>query len=378
MEIIMKKEKYIIIISGLVIVIFAFISMNFLSGLKEEPKKAPSKESFRYVKAAPVKYSKQKATIVAPGRVFSDSEIILSAEVSGKILSGSVPFKKGQVFKNGDLLIKIYDKEAELSLKAQKSSFLNSLAGLLPDLKIDYVSNYENWYNFFERIDIDKDLPELPEIESTKEKVFLSSRNILSGYYNIKRAEINLKKHSIYAPFDGALTEVNFEVGGIAGIGTRLGKVINTKKLELAVSLEINDAKWISVGDQVSILDENKNQFQKGKVARISRDLDVETQSIGVFVSLTNNNENPIYKGQYFSVVFEGVQIDGVMELPRNAVFNLDQAFVVKNGMLKKEGINIIRLNEKTLFFNGINVNDTIVVEPLVNANENTRVKVIN
>lgn len=374
----MKKEKYIIIISGLVIVIFAFISMNFLSGLKEEPKKAPPKESFRYVKAAPVQYSKQKAKIVAPGRVFSDSEIILSAEVSGKILPGSVPFKKGQVFKNGDLLIKIYDKEAELSLKAQKSSFLNSLAGLLPDLKIDYESNYENWYNFFESINIDKDLPELPEIESTKEKVFLSSRNILSGYYNIKRAEINLKKHSIYAPFDGALTEVNFEVGGIAGIGTRLGKVINTKKLELAVSLEINDAKWIRVGDQVSILDENKNQFQKGKVVRISRDLDVETQSIGVFVSLTNNNEYPIYKGQYFSVVFEGVQIDDVMELPRNAVFNLDEAFVVKNGRLKKEGINIVRLNEKTLFFNGINVNDTIVVEPLVNANENTRVKVIN
>ncbi len=66
-----------------------------------------------------------------------------------------------------------------------------------------------------------------------------------------------------------------------------LVKIINTKKLELAVSLEINDAKWIRVGDQVSILDENKNQFQKGKVVRISRDLDVETQSIGVFVSLT-------------------------------------------------------------------------------------------
>ncbi len=52
--------------------------------------------------------------------------------------------------------------------------------------------------------------------------------------------------------------------------------------------------------------------------------------------------------------MFEGVQIDDVMELPRNAVFNLDEAFVVKNGMLKKEGINIVRLNEKTLFFNGI------------------------
>ena len=373
----MKKQKYIIIISGVVIIIFAFLSMMWLSSLKEDPRKIPPKELVRYVQAEPIKYETRSTQVVAPGRVYSNAEVVLSAEVSGKILPGRIAFKKGQSFKRGELLLKIYDKEAGLSLKAQKSSFLNSLAGLLPDLRIDYEKSYDNWYKFFENINIDKDLPDLPEIESTKEKVFLSSRNILSSYYNIKRAESNYNKHNIYAPFNGAITEVNVEVGGIAGIGTRLGKIINTRDLELEVPLEVTDAKWISIGDKVIITDEYGNDYSKGQVSRISGDLDVQTQSISAFVSIQNSGESPIYKGQYLSAVFEGIIADNVMEIPRNAVFNINNVFLVKEGLLKKEIINVVRLNEKTLFFNGLNENDTIITEPLINANENSRVSVI-
>lgn len=373
----MKKQKYIIILSGVVIIIFAFLSMMWLSSLKEDPRKVPPKESIRYAKAQPIKYKTRSAKIVAPGRVYSNSEVILSAEVTGKLLPGSIQFKKGQSFKKGDLLIKIYDKEAGFSLKAQKSSFLNSLAGLLPDLKIDFEENYDNWYKFFENINIDKNLPDLPEIKSTKEKVFLSSRNILSSYFNIKRAESTFDKHNIYAPFNGSITEVNVEVGGIAGLGTKLGKIINTRNLELEVPLEVADSKWIKIGDDVKITDENGSLYTRGKVSRISGDLDVQTQSISVFVNVQNSSEKPIYKGQYLSAVFDGILVNNVMEIPRNAVFNANNVFLVKNGFLKKEIIDIVRLNEKTLFFNGLNENDTIISEPLINANENSRVRVI-
>jgi multidrug efflux pump subunit AcrA (membrane-fusion protein) len=335
--------------------------MHLLSGLKEEPRRVPPKESVRYVKAESIKYDSHSAKIVKTGRVLSNAEVILSAEVVGKILPGNIPFKKGQSFRKGDLLLRIYDKEAGLSLKADKSNFLNSLAGLLPDLRIDYEENYDSWYNFFESINIDEDLPELPKIKSTKEKVFLSSRNILSSYYNLKRAESNFEKHNIYAPFNGALTEVNVEVGGIAALGTRLGRIINTQNLELEVPLEISDAKWVKIGNKVTITDEAGNTYNEGVVSRIAGNLDIQTQSISVFVSVKDRPENPIFWGQYLTAIFGGVNIDNVMEIPRNAVFNSNNVFLIKDGLLKKETLNVIRLNEKTLFFNGLNQNDTIV-----------------
>ena len=374
----MKKQKYIIIISGIVIIILSFISMHLLSGLKEEPRRIPPKELVRYVKAEPIKYDIHTAKIVKTGRVYSSAEVILSAEVVGKILPGNVPFKKGQSFRKGDLLLRVYDKEAGLSLKAEKSKFLNSLAGLLPDLRIDYEDNYNSWYNFFETINIDEELPELPTIKSTKEKVFLASRNILSSYYNIKRAESNFEKHNIYAPFNGTLTEVNVEVGGIAALGSRLGKIINTQNLELEVPLEISDAKWVEIGNKVTITDESGNVYKEGRVSRIAGNLDVQTQSISVFVSVKNEPENPIYRGQYLTAKFGGVTVNDVMEIPRNAVFNSNNVYLIRDGLLKKEVLNIVRMNEKTLFFDGLNQNDTIVVEPLVNVSENSRVQIID
>ena len=67
MEITMKKQKYIIIVAGIAIILFAYFSMSFLSGFKKEPKKVPEKEIFRYVKAEAVKYSTQKGEIVTSG-----------------------------------------------------------------------------------------------------------------------------------------------------------------------------------------------------------------------------------------------------------------------------------------------------------------------
>ena len=373
----MKKQKYIVIASGIAIILFAYFSMSFLSGLKKEPVKNPEKEILRFVKAIPIKYTTHDGEIVSSGRVYSKSEVALSAEVGGKILAGNVPFKKGQKFRKGDLLLKIYDKEAGLSLKATKSNFLNGLAGILPDYKIDYQESYQDWLSFFENIDIDNDLPELPEIKSTKEKVFLASRNILSSYYNIKSAESTFKKHYIYAPFNGAITSVSVEVGGIAGMNTRLGNIINTVELEVEVPLKLEDANWVNRGDRVILKGGLTEESWKGVVVRKSGDLDIQTQSVSVYVEVINNKKTDLYKGQYLKAYFNTVKVSNSMKIPRNAIFNTDQVFVVRNGLLLKEKVNVIKVNEKTVFVNGLKENDMIVVEPLINANENTKVKIL-
>ncbi|PID62965.1 MAG: RND transporter [Ignavibacteriae bacterium] len=373
----MNKQKYIVIGVGIAIVLFAFLVMNILSGFKSEPKRVKEKEVLRSVKAAPVKYSKLKGKIISSGRVTSKSELFITAEVPGKIIKGNVPFKKGQSFSKGDLLLKIYDKEAGLKLKSSKSKFLNSLAGILPDLKIDFPDSYNNWYIFFENIDIEKDLPELPKINSTKEKVFLASRNLLSSYYDIKSLESNFKKYSIYAPFTGAITSVNVEVGGIAGMNMKLGSIINTQQYELEVPLNVKNDKWVKRGDEVVIKNNLETETWKGRVIRKSSNLDVKTQSLSVFVQIYNNQKTPIYKGEYLKAYFNSLQVNDAMEIPRNAVFNTNEVFVVRDNLLAKEKINIIKVNENSIFFNGLKEKTLIVIEPLVNARENTKVKVI-
>lgn len=370
----MDKRKIVIVVIVVAIMGFGFISMKLLASLKDEPIKKTVKELKRKVTTELVNYSDINSEITSTGRLSSQKYVDLSSEVQGKILQGSVALKKGQSFKRGQLLAKIYDKEAVLLLKAKKSRFLNSIANLLPDYKIDFKDRYKRWQQFFEEISIEKQLPEMPEIKESKEKIYLASRNILSDYYSIKSDELRLDKYRIYAPFNGSFTEVYAEVGAVVNPGSRIAKIIQTDKLELEVPVDISNVKWINKGDEVEILSDDKKNKWIGTVTRKSDFVDQNTQSVAIFIKISKKQGQELYKGMYLKARFKGVIVKNAMEIPRKAVFNRNKVFIVEDGKLKINEINILKINEKTLLFAGLPVNTKIVIEPLINATENTEV----
>ena len=232
--------------------------------------------------------------------------------------------------------------------------------------------------NFFNKIDINKDLPELPKIDSEQEKIFVASRSILSEYFSLKSDEINLKKYIIRAPFNGSFIDVSMEVGAIANPGAVLAKIIRTDKLEVEVPVKSKDAKWIELGDAAVVMTENGAEQWQGKVIRKSDFVSPETQSISIYIGLTSvKNMPPLYTGEYLKAVFPGREIESVMEMPRNAVYNSNEVFIVVDGKLAKRNINIKKINEKTLLFSGLEEGTELVVEPLVNVMENSPVEIM-
>jgi membrane fusion protein (multidrug efflux system) len=373
----MDKRKLIIIVSGVGIVLFSFFSMQWLSGLKKTPPRKPPKEVIRYVKTEKVEYNNVVTDVEAMGRVTSNSEVALIAQVRGEIMKGEIVFKVGQSFKKGDLLVKIDDEIELFNMKSRKSSFLNSVAGMLPDLRISFPENYAEWNSFMESIDVDNKLPDLPEISSTQERIYMASRNILTNYYTIKSAEANFESYHIYAPFAGTITEVNLEEGAVANPGSRLGKIINTTSLELEVPVEISNAKWLSVGQKVIAYDSKKTSSWNGKIVRKSQNVNPSTQSINVYVSLNSTRKNPLYKGEYLTANFSGIKLSNVMEIPRKAVFNQNEVFIVQDGLLEKREIIIEKINKDKIYFTGLETGAELVAEPLINASEKTKVSIL-
>ncbi|MBN1253403.1 MAG: efflux RND transporter periplasmic adaptor subunit [Bacteroidales bacterium] len=372
-----KERRVVIVIAILSILLISFGGMKLLGNLKSEIKKPPIEKAKRYVLAKKVKYTVTSSNITASGRVESQDFFDISAEVQGKILNGNVNLKKGAAFKKGELLIQINNKEYVLSLNAHKSRFLNSVANLLPDFKIDYPNSYQNWQKFFSDIDINKNLPNLPEIKSEQEKIYLASRNILSDFYTIKAEEERLRKYSLTAPFSGSFSEVYLRVGSIANPGSKIATIISTDKLELEVPVNENEAKWVKKGDLVNISDGNNKEKWKGYVARKSNFVDPKTQTITVFVSINSNYTTELYKGVYLNAEFPGMSIAKTMEIPRNAVFNNNEVFFVQDSLLMKAEIKIHKINENTLIFSGLPEGTDLVVEPLINASENMKVSII-
>lgn len=374
----MSWRKLIFVVVALIVLLggSAALSMLFVS-MKPEPPRQSATVLQRFVKAETVNYSDVISPLSREGRVVSSSEVMLVSEASGKIEQGEVSLRKGTSFKKGQLLASIYKDEVELALKARKSNFLTIISMLLPDIKVDFPEDLDTFHQFFNSINMDKDLPELPAIKNEKLKIYLASQKFLSEYYSIRQDEKRLSRHSLFAPFNGTFTQVNAEVGAFVNSGGQIARMIRTDQLEVEVPVENGQSNWIKIGDKVEVYSRNKEKLRYGTVVRKSDFVDATTQSRSIFVKVTASTLDDLLAGEYKLVVFPGQKIENAMELPRSAVFNSNEVFTVVDGKLNKKTINIIKWNETSLIFNGLEEGAKVVSEPLINVKENSPVNIL-
>lgn len=368
------KRKLTIVLSAFGIIVASAILASFFASLKEAPEIKKPPTSKKVVLTNKIEYSQLNTQIVTYGRVATAQSLDLLSEVSGRMFQGSVRLKEGQSFKKGTLLFYIDDEEASLNLKSQKSNFLRDLANILPDLKVDFDSNFDAWQSYFNGLDIDKKFEDLPKTKSDKEKTFLATKGIYSTYYSIKSAEVRLQKHRYYAPFDGSIMQVNLQSGSFVNAGANIAKVIRAGVHELKVAVETKDIPWILQNSEVQIYSEETQQSWKGEVSRISDFVNQNTQSVDVFIAIQPNGQR-IYDGQFFQAAIPSRTVTNGMIMPRNAIYNGDEVFVVQDSLLKVKRVNVIRLSDEDAIFNGLEEGEDLVIEPLVGAYNNMLVE---
>ncbi|TKG92312.1 HlyD family efflux transporter periplasmic adaptor subunit [Puteibacter caeruleilacunae] len=374
----MNSRKIIIVAIALIVIITGAVTLKgVFSGMKPTPKKRPDQDIKRYVKVEQVQYQNVTSSVTEEGRVVSGNEVMLTAEASGKLEQGSINLKKGNSFKKGDLLATVYRDEAELALKSRKSNYLNTLSLILPDLKIDFPNAYQSFMTFFNAIDLEKELPKLPQINDSKLKIFLASRKVLSDYYSIKQDEKKLSRYALYAPFNGTFLKVNFEIGTFVNTGSQIARMLRTDRIEVEVPVKNGESKWIKIGDPVDIFTNDNQTKYTGKVIRKSDFIDEGTQSRSIFVRVNPSAKSSVLVGEWLKVNFKGQQVPEVMEMPISAVFNSNEVFTVVDGRLKRASINVIKQNEKTVLFNGLKSGENVVVQSLINVRENTPVEIL-
>ncbi|MEQ9438125.1 MAG: efflux RND transporter periplasmic adaptor subunit [Cyclobacteriaceae bacterium] len=375
----MNKRKLLVFGLFVVVVAVGFIAMRQFASMKELPPERPKQISTNFVRVNEVEYEEMDTEVVEYGRITSSQSLNMIAEVGGRLFAGNVTLKPGINFRKGQLLCRINDAEASLSLQARKSQFLNLIASSLPDFKIDFKEDYAAWQAYFESIEMDQPLKPLPEVTSSKVKTFLATKNILSEYYSIKSGEENLRKYYIYAPYDGSIVNVNLEVGTVVSPGSNIASIIRTDLLELEIPVDPKEIRWVQEGAEVEVSSENGAQSWPGYVTRIADYLDPTTQSINVYVGVEAEPNSGLYDGQYLRATIPGSRLEKAMQIPRRVLFNNDQVYVVEGGVLKTRQVNVEKISQDLVLIspleaNGLNAGDSLVVDLPANAIENMRV----
>jgi hypothetical protein len=135
------------------------------------------------------------------------------------------------------------------------------------------------------------------------------------------------------------------------------------------------DAAWIQLGDPVQVVSTTRSMSWEGQVIRKGQFVEEGTQRQSIFIRIRPKAKQSLLAGEFLTAVFPVRPIEDAMEIPRNSVFNTNEVFVVRQGRLAKEQIDVVKVNERTLIFRGIPEGDTLVVQQLINVSEGTLVQ---
>lgn len=293
-----KKKSNKGLIIGLVIIVLGLLGYGYYMGQKKP----------KGIEITVEKAEKRtiKETVSASGRIFPETEVKISSDVSGEIVELYV--EEGDSVVSGQLLAKI-DPEAyfsavergEASLNNAKSTLANSKANIESSRaqKEQIIAQLENARTIHNRniqlledgvisqADFDQSQSNLLQLEANKRASEASIKSaqksaegaafmVKSSQASLKELKTNLNRTSIKAPTNGIISSLSVEqgervVGTIQMTGTEMMRISNLNSMEVQVDVSENDILRVSENDVVDIeVDAYLDKVFKGTVTEIA------------------------------------------------------------------------------------------------------------
>jgi RND family efflux transporter MFP subunit len=366
-----KTIRFGVVISILVI---GFVGMGLLSSADKKSNKREIKPDIRTVSVSNLETKDITLHISGNGVIESKRSLNIVSEVSGKVVYAKNNLKSGTFVKKGEKIVEVDSREISNELLSLRSDLMNAVATILPEYKVEEDEAYEKWFNYFNNLDINKEIAELPEIVDAQEKIKVSSRNIFTKYFAVKNKEIKLAKYTIEAPFDGYIKSNGILENSFVSVGTTLFAFDDLNNLEIAVPLLVRDFNQVNFNKspKVKIYSDFTNDVLVGRINRKDNILEKNSQSLNVYVTFTNSKlMSHFLPGNYVNVEIEGKVLENVSSIPRNLVDNDDYVYTKKDGKLNRTQVEIVTVeNDQAIilaeFEKGSELVTTILQKPVV------------
>lgn len=291
------KSKKVWIIVGITIIV-ALIIISIIKGSGNQSEETVQVES-------PQKRDITE-TVVASGKVFPESEVKISSDVSGEIVELYV--QEGDSVSMGQLLAKIDPdiyisnvERGEAALNSSKSQMAQAQAQVQNAIaqKEQIEAQLINAKAIFERSkNLHKDgvissqdfeaaeasyrgleanlRAAVASVNAAKINVDAAKFSVKSSEASLKELRTSLQRTSIFSPVNGIVSRLDVEqgervVGTIQMTGTEMMRISNLNKMEVQVEVSENDILRVSVNDEVEIeADAYMDKKFKGVVTQIA------------------------------------------------------------------------------------------------------------
>jgi len=337
-----------------------------------------SKETAMLVEVAGVEKGTFRPTIVAMGTVRPEQEIVLSPRVGGEIVSIGESFTPGGFVEKGEVLLQIDPADYEATLLQRQSELRQAKAELQMELGRQELARRD-----YEEIadEISSDYANLvlrePQLDTARAMVE-------SAEAAVRRAELDLERTRIRAPFDAHILSRDADVGSQVAPGQSLGHLVGIETYWVEATVPVADLRWIDFPEDTEAAGSvarirhrvawPDGTFRNGVVHRLIGALENQTRLARVLLTvsdpLAHQPESyglpPLMVGSFVEIRIEGKPIENAIRMDRAYLRQNDTVWLQDNGQLRIQAVEIVFRDEDYAYISdGLNENDRVVTTNL-------------
>ncbi|MFV1882899.1 MAG: efflux RND transporter periplasmic adaptor subunit [Balneola sp.] len=238
------------------------------------------------------------------GTVETSNDIMISAEVSGRVVSHNV--QEGDAVRKGQTIIKIDDSK----LKQEKAR-LESMTDQAKD-------NYERLKTIYEEDGIGS------EIDYLNAKYAYEQSN--SALESIK---VDLANTSIKAPFNGTVESKMVEVGEMVAPGAPVVRIIGSDDYIISAGVPARYADVISGGDNVDVwFDTNTSDTLSGTISFAAGSINPQNRTFRIEIDLPKK-ENQYKVDMIANIRLKTNEQEGVLVISEEYVYSKENGYIV-------------------------------------------------
>ena len=324
-----------------------------------------------------------RLTVAAHGVVQPKTESRLVSEISGRIVSVADSMVSGGFFRRGDVLVMIDRVDYELALE-QARARLSSATSELAQARRALARQ--------ERLTA-TDAGSESNRDEAENRQLLAEASFRDATAQEKRAERDLERTRVIAPYDGRVRSELVDTGQFVNRGETLAHLYSVDAAEVRLPVHDEDLAFLPVSldgaldpaDQLDVVLRarfaGREQEWRGRIVRTEGEVDPGTRMVKMIAQVQRpydqpDGKAPLTVGLFVDAEIEGREVADAVVLPRTALQSDGRVHVIDaDDRLAVRQVDVVRLLGEEAYVLGLGTGERVSLIRLPGAVDGLRVR---
>ena len=378
----MNKRLLPLVVIGVGFVVAALL---IVTGPDVEPR--PSRAVAPLVRVAEVVPRSIQLRVWTHGSVVPRTESDLVPEVDGRVEQVSNALVSGGFFSKGDVLLTIEPLDYEVALEQARAGLARARSDL---------SNARKTHQRQEDL-LTRGAASDSQRDDALNRVRIAEATLREATARLSRAERDLARTQVVAPYDGRVRSERVDVGQFVKRGASIGTIYAVDYAEVRLPIHDEELAYLEL-PLAHVGSENiepvpvvlrtrfagKEHEWHGHVVRTEGELDPTTRMVNVVAQVpepyaVDNGRPPLSVGLFVDAEIEGATLSNLVVLPRAALRGQSRVLVVDDqSRLRFRDVEVLRsANGEIYVSRGLAAGELVCISALQSTAEGMAVRVI-